>query len=65
VLLTIGLSVGGVADLTYLNPRALAASGWGRRQLGRLLTSEALVTAGTGSVVGAAIGLTIAGSPSG
>src|SRR5580692_8862203 len=68
VLLTIALSAGGVADLTYLNLReragelaALAASGWGRRQLGRLLTGEAVVTAGTGSVVGAAIGLTVAG----
>jgi putative ABC transport system permease protein len=68
VLLTIALSAGGVADLTYLNLReragelaALAASGWGRRQLGRLLTSEAVVTAATGSVVGAAIGLTVAG----
>jgi putative ABC transport system permease protein len=68
VLFTIALSAVGVADLTYLNLReragelaALAASGWGRRQLGRLLTSEAMVTAGTGSVAGAAIGLTIAG----
>jgi len=68
VLLTIALSAAGVADLTYLNLReragelaALAASGWGRRQLGRLLTSEAVVTAGTGSVAGAAIGLTVAG----
>ncbi len=69
VLLTIALSAGGVADLTYLNLReragelaALAASGWGRRQLGRLLTSEAVLTAGTGSVAGAAIGLTVAGA---
>jgi hypothetical protein len=68
VLLTIALSAVGVADLTYLNLReragelaALAASGWGRRQLGRLLTSEAVVTAVTGSVAGAAIGLTAAG----
>ena len=69
VLLTIALSAGGVADLTYLNLReragelaALAATGWGRRQLSRLLTSEAVVTAGTGSVAGAAIGLTVAGA---
>jgi putative ABC transport system permease protein len=62
-----GLAVG-VADLTYLNLReragelaALAASGWGRRQFGRLLTSEAVVTAVTGSDLGAAIGLTAAG----
>jgi putative ABC transport system permease protein len=68
VLLTIALSAGGVADLTYLNLReragelaALAASGWSRRQLGRLLTSEAVLTAVTGAVAGAAIGLTVAG----
>ena len=68
VLLTIALSAAGVADLTYLNLReraselaALAASGWGRRHLGRLLTSEAVVTSVTGSLAGAAIGLTIAG----
>ena len=72
VLLTIALSASGVADLTYLNLReragelaALAASGWGRRQLARLLTSEAVVTAGTAAVASAAIGLTVAGSPSG
>ena len=72
MLLTIALSAGGVADLTYLNLReragelaALAASGWGRRQLGRLLTSEAVLTAVTGSVAGAAIGLPSPGSPSG
>jgi putative ABC transport system permease protein len=68
VLLTIALSAAGIADVTYLNLReragelaALAASGWGRRQLGRLLTSEALVTAVAGSVAGAAVGLTLAG----
>jgi putative ABC transport system permease protein len=68
VLLTIALSAAGLADLTYLNLReragelaALAAAGWGRRQLGRLLTSEAVVTALTGAVAGAAIGLTVAG----
>jgi hypothetical protein len=67
-LLTIALSAAGIADLTYLTLReragelaALAASGWGRRQLGRLLTSEAVVTALTGAVAGAAIGLTVAG----
>jgi putative ABC transport system permease protein len=69
VLLTIALSAAGLANLTYLNLReragelaALAASGWSRRQLGRLLTSEAVLTATTGSVAGAAIGLTIAGT---
>jgi putative ABC transport system permease protein len=68
VLLTIALSAAGIADVTYLNLReragelaALAASGWGRRQLGRLLTSEALVTAVAGSVAGAAVGLVLAG----
>jgi putative ABC transport system permease protein len=68
VLLTIALSAAGLADLTYLNLReragelaALAAAGWGRLQLGHLLTSEAVVTALTGAVVGATIGLTVAG----
>jgi putative ABC transport system permease protein len=68
VLLTIALSAVGIADVTYLNLReragelaALAASGWGRRQIGRLLTSEALVTAVAGSVAGAAVGLALAG----
>lgn len=68
VLLTIALSAVGVADLTYLNLReragelaALAASGWGRRQLGRLLAGEAVVTAAAGSVAGAATGLAVAG----
>jgi putative ABC transport system permease protein len=68
VLLTIALSAAGLANLTYLNLReragelaALAASGWSRRQLGRLLTSEAVLTAVTGSLAGAAIGLTVAG----
>ncbi len=67
VLLTIGLSATGIADLTYLNMRersgelaALAASGWGRRQLGRLLTTEALITALVGAGAGAAAGLALA-----
>ncbi|HEY1627781.1 MAG TPA: FtsX-like permease family protein [Streptosporangiaceae bacterium] len=67
VLLTIALSAAGIADVTYLNLReragelaALAASGWGRRQLGRLLASEALVTALLGSVAGAGAGLVLA-----
>ena len=68
VLLTIALSAAGIADVTYLNLReragelaALAASGWSHRQLGRLLTSEALVTAVTGAVAGAVAGLALAG----
>jgi hypothetical protein len=68
VLLTIMLSAAGLADVTYLNLReragelaALAASGWGRRQLGRLLASEAVVTAVAGSIAGAATGLVLAG----
>ena len=72
VLLTIALSAAGLADLTYLNLReragelaALAASGWGRRQLGRLLASEAAATAVTGAVAGAGAGLAVAGVASG
>jgi putative ABC transport system permease protein len=68
VLLTIALSAADLANLTYLNLReragelaALAASGWGRRQLTRLLASEAVVTAVTGAAAGAATGLVIAG----
>jgi hypothetical protein len=67
VLLTIALSAAGIADVTYLNLRersgelaALAASGWGRAQLGRLLATESLITAVIGSVAGAATGLAIA-----
>jgi putative ABC transport system permease protein len=67
VLLTIGLSATGIADLTYLNLRerageiaTLAASGWGRWQIGRLLTTEALITALAGSVAGAGAGLALA-----
>jgi ABC-type antimicrobial peptide transport system permease subunit len=67
VLLTIALSAAGIADVTYLNLRersgelaALAASGWGRAQLGRLLATESVITALIGSVAGAAAGLAIA-----
>lgn len=67
VLLTVGLSAVAVADLTYLNLReragelaALSASGWGRLQLARLLATEAVITAMSGAVVGAAGGLAIA-----
>jgi putative ABC transport system permease protein len=67
VLLTIGLSATGIADLTYLNLRerageiaTLAASGWGRWQIGRLLTTEALITALAGAVAGAGAGLVLA-----
>lgn len=67
VLLTIGLSATGIADLTYLNLRerageiaTLAASGWGRWQIGRLLTTEALITALAGVIVGAGAGLALA-----
>ena len=69
VLLTIVLSAAGIADVAYLNLReragelaALMASGWSRRQVGRLLASEAVITAVTGSVVGAGAGLGLAGS---
>jgi len=67
VLLTIGLSAAGIADVAYLNLReragelaALMASGWSRRQVGRLLAIEAVVTAVTGSVAGAGAGLALA-----
>lgn len=67
VLLTIELSAIGLGDITYLNARersselaALAASGWGRASLGRLLATEAFVTAAAGAVVGAAAGLALA-----
>jgi putative ABC transport system permease protein len=63
-LLAVGLGAASVADITYLNLRerapefaALAASGWGRAQLGQLLATEALVTALAGSAIGAAAGL--------
>jgi len=69
VLLTIGLSATGIADLTYLNLRerageiaTLAASGWGRWQIGRLLTTEALITALAGAIAGAGAGLALAAS---
>jgi len=68
VLLTIALSAVGIADVTYLNLReraaelaALAASGWSRPQLGRLLATESVLTAVLGSVAGGAVGLGIAG----
>jgi putative ABC transport system permease protein len=68
VLLTIVLSAAGIADVTYLNLReragelaALMASGWGRRQLGRLLATEALVTSLAGAVAGGVAGLILAG----
>ena len=67
-LLTMALSAAGIADVTYLNLReragelaALMASGWGRRQLGRLLISEALVTSLAGAVVGGGARLVVAG----
>jgi len=69
VLLTIVLSAAGIADVAYLNLReraaelaALMASGWSRGQVGRLLATEAALTAVTGSVVGAAAGLGLAAS---
>jgi putative ABC transport system permease protein len=66
-VLTIALSAVAIADLTYLGLReragelaALAASGWGRAQLGRLLATEAVITAVAGSLVGGAAGLAVA-----
>jgi putative ABC transport system permease protein len=66
-LLAVGLGAVAVADITYLNLRersgelaALAACGWGNRQIGRLLIVEAVITAAAGSVFGAAAGLAAA-----
>jgi putative ABC transport system permease protein len=68
-LLTVGLSAVAVADLAYLGAReraaelaALAAAGWDRWHLGRLLGTEAALVAAVGSVVGAVAGLTVAGT---
>jgi hypothetical protein len=66
-LLAVGLGAAAVADVTYLNLReragelaALAASGWGRRQIGGLLAVEGLITALVGAVGGGAVGLVVA-----
>jgi putative ABC transport system permease protein len=68
-VLTVALSAAGLADVTYLNLRersaelaALAASGWSRRQIGRLLGYEALLTAAAGSTAGGLAGLAGAGT---
>jgi putative ABC transport system permease protein len=67
-LLAVGLGAASVADVTYLNLReragelaALEASGWGRRQIGVLLTIEGLFTALIGAIGGGAVGLAAAG----
>jgi hypothetical protein len=67
-LLAVGLGAAAVADVTYLNLReragelaALEASGWGRRQIGALLTIEGLFTALIGAIGGGAVGLVAAG----
>lgn len=69
VLLIIALSAVAIADLTYLTLReragelaVLSATGWARLQIGRLLATEALITALSGSVVGASAGLLVAGT---
>ncbi len=63
-LLAVGLGAAAVADVTYLNLReragefaALEASGWGRRQVGVLLTVEGLLTALVGAIGGGGVGL--------
>ena len=68
-MLAIGLGAAAVADVTFLNLRersaelaALAACGWGRRQLGRLLGTVALITAASDAVLGGAAGLAAAAS---
>jgi putative ABC transport system permease protein len=63
-VLAVGLGAASVADVTYLNLReraaelaALAATGWGRRDLTRLLATESIAVAVLGSALGAAVGL--------
>jgi putative ABC transport system permease protein len=63
-VLAVGLGAATVADITYLNLReraaelaALAATGWGRRELSRLLAAESLAVAVLGSALGAVVGL--------
>jgi putative ABC transport system permease protein len=63
-LLAVALGSASVADITYLNLReraaelaALAASGWGRAELSRLLFTEACTVTVLGSALGAAVGL--------
>lgn len=68
VLLAVGLGAAAVADQTYLSLReraaelaALEATGWDRRDLTRLLLTEAAAVALAGSLIGAAVGLAAAG----
>jgi hypothetical protein len=63
-VLAVGLGAATVADITYLNLReraaelaALAATGWGRPELSRLLATESCAVAILGSALGAAVGL--------
>jgi putative ABC transport system permease protein len=63
-VLAVCLGAAAVADVTYLNLReraaelaALAAAGWGRAQLARLVVSEASIVAVIASACGAALGL--------
>jgi ABC-type antimicrobial peptide transport system permease subunit len=63
-VLAVGLGAASVADVTYLNLReraaelaALAATGWGRPELSRLLATESCALAILGSALGAAVGL--------
>lgn len=63
-VLAVGLGAASVADVTYLNLReragelaALAATGWGRAELSRLLATESCALAILGSALGAAVGL--------
>jgi putative ABC transport system permease protein len=63
-LLAVGLGAVAVADITYLNLRersaelaALAAAGWRRAHLGRLLVTEAVLTTTAGALVGGLAGL--------
>jgi putative ABC transport system permease protein len=64
--LTLALSAAGIADLTYLGLRertaelaVLAATGWSRPNLRRLLGTEAAVIASVGALAGGLVGLAV------
>jgi putative ABC transport system permease protein len=64
VLVMLALGVFGVTDVLYLNVRergtelaTLQATGWSRRQIGRLITFEGTILGFSGSLLGAAVGI--------
>jgi ABC-type lipoprotein release transport system permease subunit len=63
VIVMLGLGAFGVADVLYLNVReragelaTLQATGWSRRQVGRMITAEGVLLGVAGSVLGAVAG---------